>query len=450
KILLNVAEEQLEECGDGTTTATMFAGDLITGALDLLDDGIHPTTIAEGYALANQLVKEEIVEMATPFDFDDDEAVRRVARSTIHGKGGGALSQDRLADVALEVIRGVTVDGTIELDTIKIDKTAGGTASAIRVYKGALIEKDVVRPEMARSIPDARILTLNQALEPSWLSDEDARARVDDPDTLTGLRDVEQDRIVDLADHFEALGVDAIFFTDSSNDDLDSHLENRGILAQRVAAPKLRFLQTVLDTRMPKGIAHVTENDLSVGHIRYDASRERFHVEGDRTPGVTVSIRGAVKQLVEEIHRTLTDAFDSIAAAATDAFVVSGGGATEVELARRLRIHAREVSDRRQLVVNRFADTLERIPQTLARNSGMDGVDTLIALRNAHATDEVHAGIDPFARTVTDMQTQGVVEPVTTKVTAFDLATEAATIVARIDGRIPTAKNLYRDQEDGQ
>lgn len=435
KLLLGIANEQVSGVSDGTTTAILLAGELLTGALELLDRGIHPTTIGEGYELANQFVKRELVDIAVPFDAADFDAMRQVARSATNGKGRGVVSQERLVNVAVETVRGVTVDGHIDLDLIKIDKSVGDTAVAMQVHDGGLFKGEPAHPDMPRTVVDADILTLNGQLKPPEVSE--VRARVDDHQGLRQFHEDERTRTDVLVDQVRGLGVDAVFFVEAADDELARRLAKRNVFAGNVSRPKIRFLKTVLGSSILPDLSRATANDLGYGHVRYDSAEDWFNVESEGTPGVTVSIRGSVEQLVDELHRSLTDATDAIGEAVDDGFVLAGGGGTEVELAQRLRSRAPEVTDRRQLVLETFARALEAIPRELTRNAGMDPIEAMIELRNEHAEGNQYVGVEPTEQTVADMRELGVVEPVSVKARAIDLATEVAAIIARADGMIP-------------
>lgn len=448
-VLRSLANKQVQECSDGTTTTILFAGELLTCAVDLFDQGYHPTTITDGYDHANRIAKQEIVNMAVPFNVTDAKAAKHIAYSAVNGRGVGSVAEDGLAEAAVETIRGVTDNGHVDLDLVKVDKSVGETALALRIHEGALIEENPAHPKMPTDIRDANVLLVDGPLQlPESTMDEEAIISVDDPTQLHPFHDKKTKRSKSVTEHIRGLGANVVFFVESSDDELARQLSKRDIFACKVARPKLTFLQSVVNASPIPDVTRATVEEIGRGDVLYDDSNDWFTVCGDETPGVTVSIRGAVKQVVDELHRGLTDATDAIGAAVDDGYVLVGGGATEVELAQRLRFQATTISDRRQIAIESFADALEVVPKQLARNAGADAVDTLIELRNEHANGNQYAGVGATGEVIRDMRKEGIVEPVTVKAKAIDLATEAASLITRIDGTIPAARNQRRDRSN--
>ncbi len=114
--------------------------------------------------------------------------------------------------------------------------------------------------------------------------------------------------------------------------------------------------------------------------------------------------------------------------------VVAGGGAPEMEMALYVKEEAKKRSGREQLAATAFADALEAsIPLTLAENAGMDPLDVQVELRAAHSKGSIWYGVDAYNNKVNDMNKENVFEPVSVKEQVVRSATEAATMVLRID-----------------
>lgn len=447
KIVLKVANQQIKKRSDGTTTATILTGRLLRAALSLLEDGVYASTVADGFDFANQELKEKMVDMAVPIDITDSAVLTRVARNALNGQGTGLLSEQQLAEIAVEAVEGVTADGRVDLNAIKIDKITAGTGLSTRVHNGALLTGDPAHPSMPTDVSDAKILTVNDALEPATgKRKEDWKMEITSAEQLEQFETDSVARAAATAERIQQLGVDAIFHVKASDDELVRQLANRDILVVKVSAPKLRFLKKVLDNRMVPDLERATDEDEAFGYgdIRSNASEGWMNVTGEDHPGVTISIRSSVKQLIDELHRGITDATDAIGTAVDDGHVLPGGGATEAELAAHLRAQATSVSDKRQLVIAEFANAIEEIPRQLARSAGMDEVDVITELRNEHAVGNEYAGVDPIEKTITDMMDTGVVDTVSVKATALDLATETSITITRIDGIVPTSSSQIR------
>ena len=149
------------------------------------------------------------------------------------------------------------------------------------------------------------------------------------------------------------------------------------------------------------------------------------------------------------MERALEDAIGVVASTLEDREVVAGGGAPEVEIARKLREYADTISGREQLAVSAFADALEIVPKTLAENAGLDSIDVLVDLRAAHE-ESPYMGIDVFDGNIVDMKEAGVIEPQRVKKQAIQSAAEAAEMILRIDDMI-AARGFdvsSKDEED--
>jgi chaperonin GroEL (HSP60 family) len=156
---------------------------------------------------------------------------------------------------------------------------------------------------------------------------------------------------------------------------------------------------------------------------------------------VSILIRAGLERLVDEAERALKDALSVVADVVHKPKVVTGGGAVEAELAKRLRDYATKVGGREQLAIEAFAETLEMVPKTLAENAGFDPIDIMVALRSAHEKkDGMNQGVDVMKGGVKDMKKQGVIEPLRVKEQAIRSATEAASMILRVDDVIASAK----------
>jgi chaperonin GroEL (HSP60 family) len=164
---------------------------------------------------------------------------------------------------------------------------------------------------------------------------------------------------------------------------------------------------------------------------------------------VTILLRGSTEHVVDELERGIEDALDVVSTTVTDGRLVAGGGAIEIELARRLRDYADSVGGREQLAVESFADALELVPRVLAENAGMDSIDTLVELRKAHEGGDSRAGLNVFSNNVTDTFDAGIVEPAHAKEQAIASAAEAANLVLKIDDIISAGDLSTKGEDDG-
>ncbi|MFB6126649.1 MAG: thermosome subunit beta, partial [Halolamina sp.] len=437
EMIVEVAETQEEEAGDGTTTAVAVAGELLKNAEELLDQEIHPTAIIKGFHLASEQAREEVNDIAESVDPTDEELLGSVAETSMTGKGA-ELEKEVLADLVVSAVQQVTVeadDGShvVDLENVKIETQTGRAAGDSELLQGAVVSKDPVQEDMPVAFDEADVLLLDEAIEVEE-TDVDTNVSIDDPDQLQSFLDQEEKQLREKVDAIVETGADAVF-CQKGIDDLAQHfLQKEGVLAvRRTKKSDIGFLKNVIGGNVVNDVDSASAEDLGTGSIRRDDEDELFYVEGDDAHGVTLLLRGSTDHVVDELERGIQDALDVVSTTASDGRVVAGGGAIEVEVARRLRNFADSVEGREQLAVESFADALEIVPRVLSENAGLDSIDTLVDLRAAHEAGDAHAGLNVFASEIEDTVEAGVVEPAHAKEQALSSATEAANLVLKID-----------------
>ncbi|OTF10993.1 thermosome subunit beta [Halorubrum sp. SD612] len=437
EMVVEVAETQEDEAGDGTTSAVAIAGELLKNAEDLLEQDIHPTAVIKGFNLASEYAREQVDEVATAVDPDDTETLQNVAETSMTGKGA-ELDKDVLADLVVRAVQGVTVeadDGShvVDLANLNIETRTGRAAGESRLLTGAAIDKDPVHDDMPTDFESANVLLLNDPIEVEE-ADVDTSVNVDSPDQLQKFLDQEEEQLREKVDQIVDSGADVVFCQKGIDDLAQHYLAKEGVLAvRRTKKSDLTFLKNVLGAPIVTDLDSLTADDLAVGSVERDGDEELFYVEGEDAHGVTLLLYGTTDHVVDELERGIQDALDVVSTTVSDGRTLPGGGAVEVEIARRLRDYADSVEGREQLAVEAFADSLELIPRVLAENAGLDASDLLVDLRAAHEAGDQHAGLDVFAGEVVDTAEAGVVETAHAKEQAIASAAEAANLVLKID-----------------
>ncbi|GAB7094835.1 thermosome subunit beta [Halolamina litorea] len=437
EMIVEVAETQEEEAGDGTTTAVAIAGELLKNAEELLEQDIHPTAVIKGFHLASEQAREEIGDISRDVDPSDTELLAKVAETSMTGKGA-ELDKEHLAQLIVEAVEAVTVeadDGShvVDLANLKIETQKGRAVSESDLLNGAVVSKDPVHDNMPREVEDADTLLLDAAIEVDEAG-VDTNVSIDSPDQLQSFLDQEEKELREKVDAIVETGADVVFCQKGIDDLAQHYLAKEGVLAvRRVKSSDIGFLKNVLGGSVASNFADLSDADLGHGSVRRDEGDEMFYVEGDDTHGVTLLLRGSTDHVVDELERGVSDALNVVATTVSDGRVVAGGGAIEVELASRLREYADSVTGREQLAVEAFADSLELVPRVLAENAGLDSIDTLVDLRAAHEAGDETAGLNVFSSDIEDTYEAGVVEPAHSKEQAVSSATEAANLVLKID-----------------
>jgi chaperonin GroEL (HSP60 family) len=164
-------------------------------------------------------------------------------------------------------------------------------------------------------------------------------------------------------------------------------------------------------------------------------------VKGCQNPkAVTILIRGGTEHVIDEIERAIKDGLGDVACLLESGLFVQGGGAVEIELARRLKHFGQTLSGREQLAVEQFAEALEFVPTTLAENAGLDPIEILTDLKSRHDSGERNAGINLFTNQIEDALEAKIIEPYKIKSQAINSASEVATMILRIDDVIASSE----------
>ena len=453
EMVVEVAETQEDEAGDGTTTAVAIAGELLKNAEELLEQDIHPTAIMRGFDMAAEQAREEVDNIAIDVDREDEEILRKVAETSMTGKGA-EQHKDVLAQLIVDAAQAVTVeadDGSVVVDLafVDVETQTGRSAGDSELLEGAVIDKDPVHEDMPTDFEDADVLLLDTALELDE-AEVDTQVSVTDPSQLQTFLDQEEQQLEEMVDGIVDLGADVVLCQKGIDDMVQHYLAKEGILAvRRVKKSDIEFLTEVIDGTVVSDLESATATDLGSASLRRDGDAELFYIEGtgEVTHGVTLLLRGSTEHVVDELERGVEDALDVVTDTIISGQVLAGGGAPEVELAGRLRDYADGVSGREQLAVESFADALELVPRVLAENAGLDSIDALVDLRAAHESGDQRAGLNVFTGDVEDTFEAGVVEPAHVKRQAMASATEAANLVLKIDDII-SAGDLSTEGED--
>jgi thermosome len=452
-MIVEVSETQEDEVGDGTTTAVVIAGELLDQAEELIDSEVHPTTIAQGYRQAAEKAKEVLSEQAIDVTADDRDTLEKIAATAMTGKGAES-ARDTLAELVVDAVLAVRDDdGTIDTDNVSVETVVGGSIGNSELIEGVIVDKERVDENMPYAVEDATVALFDGAIEVKE-TEIDAEVNVTDPDQLQQFLDQEEAQLREMVDHLVDIGADVVFVGDGIDDMAQHYLAQEGILAvRRAKAGDLNRLARATGGRVVSNLDDLESDDLGfAGSVAQKdiGGDERIFVEDvEDARSVTLVLRGGTEHVVDEVERAVDDSLGVVRTTLQDGQVLPGGGAPETELALQLRDFADSVGGREQLAVEAFADALEVIPRTLAENAGLDPIDSLVDLRARHDGGEFGAGLDAYTGDVIDMEAEGVVEPRRVKTQAIESATEAATMILRIDDVIAAGDLKGGGSDDG-
>jgi chaperonin GroEL (HSP60 family) len=450
RLLIDIARAQSEAVGDGTTTSVVLGGVLLDNADELIERGVHPQTVIEGYERARTLALGQLDELARPVDIDDTETLRAVAKTALTGNLSDG-DRERLARLLVSAVQETAVDGRVDLDRIDTELDVGAPVADSELFEGAIYDREPLHTGMPTELPEARVLLLkgDATLEPEIPGDERSTSfRIETPDDLDAVHAMEDEHRDDKVGRIIDAGVNCVFCEKGIDDGSQDRLAEAGVLALRRIEPSdLRFLRHVLGGSVLTHLDDVRETDIGRGAIQRDADGERMYITGENGDAVTLFLRAPTGTLADEIERGVDDALRSLEGTIADGSVVPGAGATEIELARALRAGVAETDGRTQLAVDAAADAVEMLPRTIVKNAGGNTIDVLTSLRAEHDRGSAWAGWSATDGRVVDAGDAGIVEPSSVKRQAINSAVEAATLVLRIDDII-SASDLETVPDD--
>jgi len=447
KMMVEVAKTQDDEVGDGTTTSVVVAGELLTKAEELIDKNVHPTVIIDGYRKAADRALEVLEKIAIPIDPTDREALKKVAMTSMASKLVSE-NKEQLANIAvdavLHVARKVGDEYRVDLDDIMVEKKPGESITDTKLIMGIVLDKEVVHSGMPKRVENAKIALLNCPLEVEK-TEFDAKINIESPEEMEAFLKEEENMLREMAEKVAAAGANVLICQKGIDDMAQHFLARKGILAVRRAKKSdMEKLAKATGGRIVTNIEDLKSDDLGFAALveeRKIGDDKMVFVEGCKDPrSVAILIRGGTERIVDEAERSIHDALCVVRDVVQEPKMLAGGGAPEIEVARELREYAESLPGREQLAVQSFAEAIEVVPVTLAENAGLDPIDILSDLRAAHEKGETWAGVDVFEGKVNNMENLEVYEPLAVKKQVIKSATEAATMILKIDDVIAAGK----------
>jgi thermosome len=459
KMLVEVAKAQDAEVGDGTTTAVVLAGELLTKANMLLEDNVHPSIIIEGYRKAASQASKLLNEVARKVDAQNTEALKEIAKTALSSKivsSGAAL--DKLAELSVKAVLQVQEKQDdqlkIDLDNVKIEKRKGESLLDTELIMGVVIDKEVVHPGMPKRVENAKIALLDTPLEIEK-TEITAKIQISSPEQMKAFLDQETQILREMVEKLAKVGANVVICQKGIDDVAQHFLAKKGILAvRRAKRSDMEKLARATGARIVTNIDDLTPQDLGEAQLveeRRVANEKMVFVEGCKNPrAVTILVRGSGEMVLDEIERSLNDSLNVVRNVVLDPKIVPGGGATETYLAVKLKEFANTVGGKEQLAVQQFAEALLVVPEVLAETAGLDTVETLAELKAKHESGKTSYGIDAVSAKITDMFEAGVIEPLRVKQQILKSATEAALMILKIDDVIAASPPKPEKKGEGK
>jgi thermosome len=448
KMMVEISKATDNEVGDGTTSVVVLAGALIEKAEELIDKDVHPTVIVDGYRKSAAKAIQVLNSIAQKVAGNEKQELIRIAKTSMQTKLV-SREADLLADIvvraALRVAEKIGSGYKVDIENVKVERKAGGSIHDTNLIEGIVLDKEVVHGGMPKKIEDAKIALINSALEIEK-TEFDAKINISSPDQMQKFLDEETNMLKSMVDKIVGSGANVVICQKGIDDTAQHYLANAGILAVRRAKESdMTNLSKATGATIVNNLDDLTAKDLGFAKVVNERKIETdkwVFIEGCKDPkSVTILIRGGSQRVVDEAERSVHDALMVSKDVLEKPAIVAGGGAPEAYAAAKVREWASTLSGREQLAAEKFAEALEVIPMSLAENAGMDLIDTLTELRSKQSRGSHTIGVDARNGKVADMSKLDIVEPLVVKEQIINSATEAASMILRIDDVIASSKS---------
>ncbi len=444
KLIVEMGKTLNKEVGDGVTTSVIISSELIKRGVALAGQGIHPTIVTQGYLKAAAVAIRVMEKEAKKVNTDDRKTLFHVARTAV----GGARSEqerDLLAELAVEAAMRVGEKGKLDLDRVKLDKKSGEVVPDTILVEGVALDKEFVHPAMPKLISNAKVALLDFSLEIKK-TEFDEKLKFKDPSALKGFIEEEQTTLRNIVAKLRESGANVVLCQKGIDDFVQYLLAKEGISAvRRIKKSDMEKIALATGAKSITNLEELTPSVLgraeSVEERKLGDEKWSFVRAGKGAKVVNIIFRGANDKIVGETERTFKKALNMLRTVMKEPKVVLGGGAIEVETSREVRHAARKEGGKVSVVMEQFADSVEAIPVTLARNAGWKGEDVEARLRAAHASGKRSTGTGDMSSEIIDAARAGLLEPLTMKKAALMTAVETAVLLLRID-RIAAASRF--------
>ena len=454
RVIRDAIQTHARRVGDGTTTTALLVGELLDAADGLVERGLHPTSVVDGYARAVSHAHDALDDLSVPVDPDDDR-IREAASTAVTGRWDAASAR-RFADITVDALHAVDHD----VARLTLHAFPGGELADSERVNGILVDVegssttiDGFGTDDRRTLTAPTVALVDGELTPT-ATEASGTVTVRSPDDLAAVREHERAAGNELVRSVTDRDVDVLVCQKSIDDGVKTALARAGVLpVERTRRDEFDAIARAADATAVAAVADLDRDALgTVGSVRRRSVGGGAAIELSGLPGEShesVLLRGGTRHVAEETKRIVEDCLAVARHAARGGGVVPGGGAGMAAVSRAVADRASGVDDRSALALDAFADAVTVIPRTLARNAGADPIDALVALRKRHSEGETATGV-ARSGAVRDMFDAGVVEPVAVPARCLATAARTAGLVLRVDETLDADPTAGSGTDDGR
>ncbi|KAL7410196.1 chaperonin Cpn60/TCP-1 family [Mrakia frigida] len=443
KLLVQVSKSQDDEIGDGTTGVVVLAGALLSASESLLDRGIHPIRIADGFERACAVAVAELDRTADVIEFSKEDT-SNLLKTAMTSLGSKIVSKAhvKFAQIAVDAVISVAdlERKDVDFELIKVDGRVGGSLEDTMLVQGVVVDKDMSHPNMPRFVKDAKIAILTCPFEPPRPKTKH-KLDIESVEEYKKLQVYEREKFEEMIKMVKDTGANLVICQWGFDDEANHLLMQNDLPAVRwVGGPEIELIAIATQGRIVPRFEDLTADKLGragiVREISFGTTKDKMLIieECANTRAVTVFVRGSNKMIIDEAKRALHDAICVVRNLVVDNRVVYGGGAAEIASSIAVSKAADDISSIEQYAMRAFATALDAIPLALAENSGLSPIETLSEVKSRQiAEGNSRLGIDCMGRGENDMKAQHVYDPLISKRQQYLLATQLVRQILKVD-----------------
>ncbi|KDQ57120.1 hypothetical protein JAAARDRAFT_58601 [Jaapia argillacea MUCL 33604] len=451
KLLVQLSKSQDDEIGDGTTGVVVLAGALLEQSEALLDRGIHPIRIADGFEKACAVAVKQLDKISDRIEYSR-ENTENLLKTSMTSLGSKIVSMEhrKFAQIAVDAVLQVAdlERRDVPFDLIKVEGKVGGSLADTTLIKGVLVDKDMSHPGMPSVVRDAKIAILTCPFEPPRPKTKH-KLDITSVEEYKKLREYEKEKFADMIKRVKDTGANLVICQWGFDDEANHLLMQNDLPAVRwVGGPEIELIAIATNGRIVPRFEDLAPEKLGkagvVREVTFGTTRDKMLVieECANTRAVTIFVRGSNKMIVDEAKRALHDAICCVRNLVVDNRVVYGGGAADISCSIAVAKAADQISTVEQYAMRSFASALDSVPLALAENSGLSPIETLASVKSRQVTEgNPCLGIDCLQKGENDMKKQFVYDPLISKRQQYLLATQLVRAVLKIDDVIVSGES---------
>jgi len=424
--------------GDGTVSTAVLIGSLLQNAKHLSSMGIPTATIIRGYERSLDYALNSLDEIKIRSNAKNEKIMRNLLVTCLEGKSIFELHDDaaKIVDIILKAVTSIVnfEKNQINIDDIKIEEKSGNI-NDIELIRGVVIDKTIDSSSMPRVIENAKLLLINEPLE-TFRTKTDSEIEITSPEQMNQFINQENHDLLALVKKIEECGARVVVSRKGVNEFVQAELAKKGIITmRRVKFNDLWWLEKATGAKTCESIEKIAQTELGFSSRVYEKKigedRMVFVEAGKDAKALTLVLRASSKRQLDEFHRNVLNALYVLRNFIENPYIVYGSGSSEWKIAQKIKEKMTLLEDKEQLVVEKFAEALEEIPLTLARNVGMNTLDTLTELKTKDQNK--WWGINHRHRKIENISLSEVVETITVKQQILKTAVEATNMILNVD-----------------